>query len=135
MFIIQSGLVEVTHQAEGEPFIIERLYRGSIINHRSFLLNDDNDTDGKCATTVSAFALEYHDLETIRNRISELDTEIKKIENHLLGAENPIALDYIIKLPKEYRKNSPKKIPEHSNIFTMKIQMIDPKNISFISHF
>ena len=59
MYIIQSGMVEITHSAEGEPFIIERLYRGSIINHRSFLLNDDNDTDGKCATTVSAFALDY----------------------------------------------------------------------------
>ena len=122
MFIIQSGLVEVTHQAEGEPFIIERLYRGSIINHRSFLLNDDNDTDGKCATTVSAFALEYHDLETIRNRISELDTEIKKIENHLLGAENPIALDYIIKLPKEYRKKRDHRVEIKRNEVTVMLK-------------
>ena len=81
MFIIQSGIVEVTHTAEGEPFVIERLLKGSIINLNSYLLNDDNDTDGRCATTVSAYALEYKDLEVIRNRNADLDTEIKKIEN------------------------------------------------------
>lgn len=80
MFIIQSGVVQITHYVEGEPFIIERLYRGSIINHRSFLLNDDNDTDGICATLVSAFALDYNDLQMIRNKVGDLDTEIKKIE-------------------------------------------------------
>jgi CRP-like cAMP-binding protein len=73
MFIIQSGFIEVTHVAEGEPFIIEKLYRGSIINHRSFLLNDDNDTDGKCGSTVSLFALDYTDIEGIRKKNAELD--------------------------------------------------------------
>lgn len=90
---------------EGEPFIIEKLYRGSIINHRSFLLEDDNDTDGKCGSTVSVFYLEYRDLDAIRQRNAELDTEIKKIENKMLGAENPIALDYIIRHPKDKKKN------------------------------
>ena len=122
MFIIQSGIVEITHTAEGDPFIIEKLYRGSIINHHSFLLNDDNDTDGKCATTVSAFALEYHDLEIIRNRISELDTEIKRIENHILEAENPIALDYIIKIPKEFRRKRDFKTEVKRNEVTVQLK-------------
>lgn len=66
LYAIQSGVVEVTHYAEGESFIIEKLYRGSIINHRSFLLEDDNDSDGKCGSTVSVFYLEYSDLHAIR---------------------------------------------------------------------
>jgi len=81
LFIIQSGCVEVTHTVENEPFVIEKLCRGSIINHRSFLLADDNDTDGRCASTVVVFALDYAKLEKIRNRNQELDLEIKKIEN------------------------------------------------------
>lgn len=81
LYAIQSGYVEVTYTVENEPFVIEKLHRGSIINHRSFLLADDNDTDGKCGSTVSVFYLEYEDLDTIRQRNAELDLEIKKIEN------------------------------------------------------
>ena len=49
MYIIQSGVVEITHFMKGskdKEFLIERLYRGSIINHNSFLLNDGIDTNG-----------------------------------------------------------------------------------------
>jgi hypothetical protein len=81
LYAIQSGFVEVTHSVEGESFVIEKLHRGSVINHRSFLLADDNDTDGKCGSTVSVFYLEYEDLDAIRQRNAELDNEIKKIEN------------------------------------------------------
>lgn len=41
VFIIQNGMVEIYTTMEGEvDFIIERLYRGSVINHKSFLLRD-----------------------------------------------------------------------------------------------
>jgi CRP-like cAMP-binding protein len=62
MFIIQSGVVEIMHTVEGQAFIIERLYRESILNHQSFLLADDNDANAKCVTTVSVFVLEFDDL-------------------------------------------------------------------------
>jgi hypothetical protein len=89
------------HYCEGEPFNIERLYRGSILNHHAFLLADENDTNARCASTVSVFMLAYDDHNVIRTRTAELDNEIKKIESELLGMENPIALDYLIKVPKE----------------------------------
>jgi hypothetical protein len=77
--------VDVMHYCEGEPFNIERLYRGSILNHHSFLLADENDTNARCASTVSVFMLSYEDLSMIRSRTAELDNEIKKIESELLG--------------------------------------------------
>ena len=40
MFIIQSGLVEIITEVDGVEFVIERLARGSVINHNSFLLHD-----------------------------------------------------------------------------------------------
>ena len=103
MFIIQSGIVDVMHYCEGEAFNIERLYRGSILNHHSFLLADQNDTNAKCASTVTVFMLAYDDLNAIRSRTAELDTEIAKVESELLAKENSIALDYLIKVPKEKR--------------------------------
>ena len=50
------------HTVENEPFIIEKLYRESIINCHSFLLADENDSNAKCLTTVSAFVLDIDDL-------------------------------------------------------------------------
>jgi CRP-like cAMP-binding protein len=39
MYIIQNGMIEIyTVMDNGVIFILERLYRGSVINHRSFLL-------------------------------------------------------------------------------------------------
>jgi len=39
------------------PFIIERLERGSIINQRSFMVEDEIDTDYLCRDKVSVFVL------------------------------------------------------------------------------
>lgn len=73
MLVIQSGIVEVTHTCENQPFIIERLYRESVLNHSSFLLADDNDSNAVCATTVSVFALHYDDLKLLRDKYNDLD--------------------------------------------------------------
>lgn len=63
MFLIQQGIVEVAitydRRVDEEYFVIERLGRGAIINHRSFMINDDADTDFVCRTNVSVFVLPY----------------------------------------------------------------------------
>lgn len=46
-----------TYDAKELPFIIERLQRGSIINHRSFMVNDEIDTDYVCKDKVSVYSL------------------------------------------------------------------------------
>jgi CRP-like cAMP-binding protein len=51
-------MVEIyTTMDNGVDFIIERLYRGSIINHRSFLLRDKLDVNARCATPVSIYSV------------------------------------------------------------------------------
>jgi CRP-like cAMP-binding protein len=59
MFLIKSGIVEITCKVEAHDLVIERLYRGSIINHRSFLLADVIDINARCASTVTLFYLTY----------------------------------------------------------------------------
>ena len=70
MFVIQSGLVEVVHTTDKgkEEFVIERLYRGSVVNHNSFLMNDGIDTDAKCKTTVTVFYVDINIINTMRNK-------------------------------------------------------------------
>ena len=101
MYIIQSGHVEIVHKMEGnEEFLIERLGRGSIINHNSFLMNDGIDTDAKCKTTVSVFFIDINKVKYLRQKHVELGQALTKLEIKLVNpdAKEP-ALDYIIKDP------------------------------------
>jgi CRP-like cAMP-binding protein len=107
MMIIQNGVVEIEHVAEGEPFVIEKLTRGCVINHRSFILADDNDTNAKCGTTVTLYAIDFDDFNAIRQNHEDLDSEVIKIEQYLLNLPNQIALDYILRHPKEKRLPRP----------------------------
>ena len=101
MYVIQSGLVEVRHYMErkynGEEFVIEKLYRGSVVNHNSFLMNDGIDTDAVCRNLVTAYSIHIDDVNRMREKYPELDDALQHQERILLNpdAKEP-ALDYII---------------------------------------
>ena len=60
MYVIQSGEVQVVNKMlSGREFIVERLYRGSVISHNSFLMKDEIDTDFVCVTPVSAYTISF----------------------------------------------------------------------------
>lgn len=76
LYLIQDGVVEIavkydTRLDDGR-FVIERLTKGAIINHRSFLLKDDADTDFKCVTAVSCYALDYQKMKVIKSKRADL---------------------------------------------------------------
>lgn len=58
--------IKYDRRVPDEYFIIERLGRGAIINHRSFLVKDDADTDFLCRTTVSCFVLPYQKMKEVK---------------------------------------------------------------------
>jgi len=72
MFIIQSGVVKVVTKFDkrhpDDEFVIERLTRGAIINAKSFLINDDVDTDFICETTVKCFVISSEVVDQIQKR-------------------------------------------------------------------
>ena len=100
MYLIQDGVVEIAipydKRVEDELFVIERLTKGAIINHRSFLLKDDADTDFKCATTVSAFVLNYDKVKQVKKYRPDLQTAKNQVKLQVFKSFEPIALDYII---------------------------------------
>jgi CRP-like cAMP-binding protein len=51
LFIVKSGIVEILVRVEGYELAIERLYRGSIINHNAFLIGDICDISARCIDT------------------------------------------------------------------------------------
>jgi signal-transduction protein with cAMP-binding, CBS, and nucleotidyltransferase domain len=81
MYVIQSGLVEIVHKLDkGQEFVIERLYRHSVINHNSFILDDGIDTDAKCKTIVTAYYMDIETVKRLRRRFIELDKALTRVE-------------------------------------------------------
>lgn len=73
MFIVKNGICEISVQIENQNFTIERLYRGSVINHRSFLIADTSDISCKCSQTMTLFYLTYNQIKRLRMKSSKLD--------------------------------------------------------------
>jgi CRP-like cAMP-binding protein len=42
IFFIEEGVVEVYTLFEGNIFVLDRLYRGSVMNYRTFFIDDLN---------------------------------------------------------------------------------------------
>jgi CRP-like cAMP-binding protein len=55
IFIVKSGIIEISVMIEGSSLAIERLYRGSVINHNAFLIDDICDVSGHCIDTLTLF--------------------------------------------------------------------------------
>lgn len=48
LYIVKNGIVEITVKVDGVKLLVEKLYRGSIMNHRSFLVGDVSDVQASC---------------------------------------------------------------------------------------
>lgn len=70
MFIVKNGICEIACSIEGQELVIERLYRGSIINHRSFVVADKSDISCKCAQTMTLFYLTFDQISKLRMKSS-----------------------------------------------------------------
>ncbi len=66
LFIVKSGIIEILVRVEGYELAIERLYRGSIINHNAFLIGDVCDISARCIDTQTLFYLPYEQMDRIR---------------------------------------------------------------------
>ena len=88
--------VKYDNRVEEGVFVIERLTKGAIINHRSFLLKDDADTDFKCLTAVSCYTLDYQKMKAIKAKRADLQKAKSEVKKEVFSSELPLALDYII---------------------------------------
>ena len=94
LFLIQDGIVEVAlkydRRREDQNFVIERLARGAIINHRSFMVRDDADTDFVCHRLSVTHTDGLSQIQTVchRNRLSvtasSLEDLVSQRQTHLL---------------------------------------------------
>ena len=67
----------------GVEFVIERLYRGSVINHRSFITEDKIDVSARCFMPVTLFFIEFKKMKEIMLNCPVLQLNVDKIETWL----------------------------------------------------
>lgn len=74
MMLVHEGIVQLDIKLGFSPeedkkntFIIERLSQGALVNVKSFLpdIDDEADTDYKCATQVSVYTLESNKMREL----------------------------------------------------------------------
>lgn len=61
LIVIESGVVQLSVEYDkrrpNNPFIIERLTMGAILNHKAFIVNSKAEIDFVCRTNVSCYEL------------------------------------------------------------------------------
>jgi CRP-like cAMP-binding protein len=62
MFIVERGEIEVFTECEGNEFVLDRLHSGSIVNFRTFLMDDLIQADMRCTEGCKVLELS---LETL----------------------------------------------------------------------
>ena len=126
MQVIQNGMVEIyTTMDNGVEFVIERLYRGSVINHRSFITEDKIDVTARCQMPVTLFYILWEKMQQIKDNCPVLSKKIDSIEVMLINKDNPIALDYIISRDATVLRNNKKrnrKEQSHRDKLTVKLK-------------
>ena len=71
---------------------------------------------------VSVYSLDIDDLETIRSNSVELDKSVRTVEKHLLSLPNSLALDYILKFPRAFRRERSAELETRRNKLTVQLK-------------
>ena len=65
LMFIEYGVAEVYTHFEGNEFIIDDLYSGSVLNYRSFLMEDLMHVNIRCKENCKILKLKYSELNKI----------------------------------------------------------------------
>ena len=97
IYFIEEGQVELYTSFEGNEFVIERLDRGSVINHRAFFIQDNMYVNIRCKVESKLLSLTQ---ENMRQIIQKYESEsvgrnLLIYQNKILKQERKYPLDYI----------------------------------------
>lgn len=96
MYIVKNGVLEVRVKVDQIDICIERLFRGSILNHRAFLVGDVSDVKARCFQNMTVFSMTYDQMKKLSNKNAKLDREIQQVKDSVKGINNPYYIDYIL---------------------------------------
>mmetsp|Transcript_28995 Transcript_28995/g.43757 ORF Transcript_28995/g.43757 Transcript_28995/m.43757 type:complete len:223 (+) Transcript_28995:1778-2446(+) len=99
IFIIEYGEVKVVTKFEGSEFIIDYLYPGSVINLRSFFLEDKVAADFICHKNCKVLAFDKSIVHDLVTEHVAFERQFMLVQNTILKKKVKYPLDYEIVYP------------------------------------
>lgn len=125
--LIEVGVVEIYTFFEGRKFILERLFRGSVINYRNLFLDDEPvQVYAECLTPSYILEIEETNLVSIVNQNHQVQKKLLTYQNELLKTNLVYALDYVVIIPRDLMEKYYK--PKNLTLETFK-RMTRMKNV------
>ena len=105
LFFLQDGVIEIyTKTDEGHDFVLEKLFRGSIINYRVFFLKEESKVYYKFGRNSIVSILPIDIMNDIYPRHPILKKQFLNFQKSTIAQEKTFILDYIMNLPKHLRR-------------------------------
>ena len=105
IYILEHGIAEIYLNVNGKDVVLERLFRGSVINFKSIFLKQQKfQVNLRFISEAVIKILDLESLDYLRTK-PFIDKEIKKFDIKVSRIKSPCPLDYILSLPKKvYRE-------------------------------
>lgn len=99
---IEDGVIEVFTKFENKEFVLETLYKGSAINHRTFFMKDQSYLNFKCQTDVKLLQLSNLQIKELIEKYEDkpFGRDLLIYQNKILKQERKFPCDYVMRLPK-----------------------------------
>lgn len=106
---IEDGVIEVYTNFEGKEFVLETLYKGSAINHRTFFMKDQSYLNFRCQTDVKLLQLTNSQMNELIEKYEDkpFGRDLLIFQNKILKQERKFPCDYVMRLPKIMKVSDP----------------------------
>jgi CRP-like cAMP-binding protein len=99
IMFVQSGILEVYTEFEGNEFVIDRLHMGSIINFRSFFTEDNMWVNIRCRQSAVVSSIDSSLINELIYEDDKFNRSILQYTDILLNHNKRYPLDYIVCIP------------------------------------
>ena len=107
MYLVLNGTIELYTHFESYEFVLERLWRGSIMNYRTFFQQYDAQVCSRCVTKTILLELPYEKMVALTKHHEDMEKKFLKFEKQVLKEKDKsYPLDYIMNIPEEFYEGS-----------------------------
>ena len=99
-------MIELYTTFEDHNFVLERLWRGSVMNYRTFFQDYEAQVFTRCLSKTILLELTYEQMLTLTKNHEEMEKKFLKFEKQILKEKKSYPLDYIMNLPEKYFENA-----------------------------
>ena len=101
LFFLQDGVIEIFTKTENNHvFMLEKLFRGSIINYRTFFMEEDGKVYYRFGRNSICSILTYDVMLDLSTRHKTLQQQFLQFKKNTIQENKPYPLDYIMNMPK-----------------------------------